>query len=134
MDLAQTYSITIAALGALSALMFCQLIVADVVGVRAKHLPGSSVPTDHSNLLFRTTRTVANTNESIAIFILAVLFCVLSGASPTVTAYGAWGFVISRALYAICYYANLPLLRSTTFALALLAIVALLITGFSGWF
>lgn len=73
MDLTQTYSMTIAALGSVAVLMLCQLLIADVVGLRTKHVPGSQVPTDHDNLLFRASRVVANTNESIAIFILAVI-------------------------------------------------------------
>ena len=72
MELAQTYSITIIALGAMAVLMFCQLLIADVIGIRSKHVPGSQVAADHNNIHFRASRTVANTNESIAIFVLAV--------------------------------------------------------------
>ncbi len=133
MDLATTYSLTIAALGALGALMLCQLLIADITGLRSGHLPGSQVPANHDEPLFRTVRTVANTNESIAIFILAVLFCLLSGAPAESTAYAAWAFVAARLLYAVCYYANLKPLRSIMFGLSLLAIAALLVIGFSGW-
>ena len=134
MDLAQTYPMTVAALGALAVLMFCQLLVADVVGLRSKHIPGSPVPADHDNPLFRTSRTVTNTNESIAIFILAILFCMLSGAPAGTTAYAAWAFVIARFLYAVCYYSNLQLLRSTMFGISLIALAALLVIGCSVWF
>jgi uncharacterized MAPEG superfamily protein len=131
MELAQTYSTTIAALGTLAVLMFFQLLVADLIGLRTKHVPGSQVPSDHSNPLFRASRTVANTNESIAIFILAVLFCMLSGASASATGYSAWAFVIARLLYAACYYLNWQSPRSAMFGISLVALVALLITGFS---
>ena len=134
MDLAQTYSITITALGALAVLMFCQLLIADVIGLRAKHIPGSQVPADHKNLLFRASRTVANTNEGIAIFLLAVIFCMLSGASASATAYAAWVFVGGRFFYALCYYFNLQLLRSTVFGISLVALAALLIIGFTAGF
>ena len=129
MDIAQTYAMTISAAGTLAVLMLCQLLIADVVGLRTGHVPGSLAETDHDNPLFRVTRTVANTNESIAIFVLAILFCVLSGAPAAATAYAAWAFVIARALYAICYYANLRLLRSCMFGISLIALIALLVIG-----
>ncbi|QFU75155.1 MAPEG family protein [Halioglobus maricola] len=133
MDLAHTYSMAISALGALAILMFCQLLVADVVGLRSRHIPGSAVPADHENPLFRASRTVANTNESIAIFILAILFCMLCGAPASATAYAAWAFVVARCLYAVCYYLNLQILRSVMFGISLLALTALLVLGGSAW-
>ena len=133
MEIAQTYSMTILALGVLAIAMFVQLLVADVIGLRSGHVPGSLAPADHDNLLFRATRTVANANESIAIFVLAIFFCMLSGAPAGPTAYAAWAFVIARVLYAICYYANLKVLRSSVFSISLLAIAALLIIGCSVW-
>lgn len=114
----------------MSLLLFCQLLVADAVGIRSGHTPGATVATDHDNVLFRVTRTVANSNESIAIFILAVVFCMFSKASPQYTAYAAWGFVGSRAAYALCYYFNIKLLRSVIFALALICLLSLIILGF----
>ena len=129
-DIMQTYEMTIYAIGVLALLLLSQLLVADVVGILSKHTPGSAIGGGHSDLLFRVSRTAANTNESIAIFILATLFCILSGASPTYTAYGAWGFVLSRALYAVFYYSNLQTLRSATFAISLCCLLGLLLTGF----
>ena len=81
------YSLTVAALGALAVLLIVQLIVADAIGIRNKHVPGAAVPSDHNNLLFRATRTVANTNESFSIFVVALLFALLSLASPTAVGY-----------------------------------------------
>ena len=133
MEIAQTYSMTVLALGVLAVVMFCQLLLADVIGLRSGHMPGALAPADHDNLLFRATRTVANTNESIAIFILAILFCTMSGAPAAATAYAAWSFVIARILYAVCYYSNLKLLRSSVFGISLLAIAALLVIGCSAW-
>ena len=132
MDFIQTYSSVITAMGALSLLMLSQVLVADVLGLRAKHLPGSQVPADHSNPLFRATRTVANTNESITVFVLAILFCIFSGASVSLTTYAAWTFVAARLLYAICYYSNLQRLRSTMFGVSLLALIGLIVIGFFG--
>ncbi|NND69709.1 MAG: MAPEG family protein [Halioglobus sp.] len=126
----QSYEMTVYAIGVLALLLLSQLLVADVVGILSRHTPGSTIGGGHSDVLFRVSRTVANTNESIAIFVLAVLFCILSGASPTYTAYGAWGFVLSRALYAVFYYSNLQILRSTVFGISLLFLLGLLLTGF----
>lgn len=133
MELVQSYSITIVALGSLAALMLCQLLVADVVGIRLKHVPGSQVPSDHENPLFRASRVVANTNESVAIFVLAVFFCILSEAAANTTGYAAWAFVMARFLYAVCYYSNWQLARSVVFALSLVSLAALLANGFWQW-
>ena len=125
-----TYGSTIYALGALAILTLIQLLVADVVGITRKHIPGTPVLGDHSDLLFRVTRTVANTNESIAIFLCAVLFCILSSASPTFTAYAAWTYVFSRIFYAFCYYTNLQTMRSICFVVVALSLLALILIGF----
>jgi uncharacterized MAPEG superfamily protein len=130
MDILQAYQSTISAMGAMSLLLFCQLLVADAVGIRSGHTPGATVGTDHDKLLFRVTRTVANSNESIAVFILAVLFCIFAKASPQYTAYAAWGFVVSRAAYALCYYFNIKLLRSVIFGVALICLLSLIVLGF----
>ena len=125
----ETYSTSIAALGAVTALMLLQLVVADVVGIVNKHVPGSKIPDDHDNLLFRAARTVANTNESIGIFICALLFCFLSNASPDYTAHASWAYFCFRAIYAFCYYANIPTLRSVSFGLSLLSLLGLMLVG-----
>lgn len=129
MDILTAYSSVSSAIGAMAALMFVQIIGGDIIGIRTKHLPGALVEADHSNILFRASRTVANTNESIAIFILAVIFGVFQGADPKLMSYAAWAFVVSRAAYALCYYLDIRALRSVVFALALLSLLALLILG-----
>lgn len=125
----ETYSTAVAALGFVAALMVLQLLVADVLGILRKHVPGAPVTADHSDALFRATRAVANTNESIAIFICAFLFCVFSSASPVYTAVAAWAYGVSRALYLLCYYVNLQIARSICFGFSLLALVVLLLVG-----
>ncbi len=124
------YESTVLAMGAMAGLMLIQLLVADATGIRLKHTPGSAVASDHDSFLFRSSRTVANTNESIAIFVLASLFCILSNANPVHTAYASWGFVAARAVYVVCYYGDFRLLRSVTFGISLLFLIALLIIGF----
>ncbi len=127
--LVDAYGLSITALGAVAALMLVQVLVADLLGIANKHTPGSLVEADHGRAFFRATRAVGNTNESVAIFICALLFCMFSQASPSYTAYAAWAYAISRALYAVCYYGNLQILRSTVFGVSLLALVALLVIG-----
>lgn len=123
------YESTIMAMGVMAGLMLLQLLIADAVGIKAKHSPGSAVVANHDDFLFRATRTVANTNESIAIFLLASLFCILAHANPAYTATAAWGFVVARAVYAACYYFDFRLLRSVIFGLSLLFLAALLVIG-----
>lgn len=127
--LLQTYSSSIATLAVIAGTMLVQLVVADATGILRKHVPGTKVSDDHNDLLFRVSRTVANTNESIAIFVCALLFCILSGASPEFTAYAAWAYVCSRIAYAFAYYSDLRLLRSICFGLSALALFALLLIG-----
>ncbi len=128
----EAYAGAVAALGYVAVLMLVQLVVADVVGIRQRHVPGSPVEANHNSVLFRVGRTVGNTNESIAIFICALLFCFYAAGSPTYTSYCAWGFAVFRTLYAVCYYANLQTLRSVSFALALLSLVGLVGVGWAG--
>ena len=123
------FSASIAGLGVLAALMLVQVIVADVVGILRRHTPGTPVNPEHADALFRVTRTVANTNETIAIFICALAFCILTDASIEYTAYATWIYVGSRMVYAACYYANQQLMRSVSFGVSLLALAAMLIIG-----
>lgn len=129
MEILEQFQQLALAMCGMALLMLMQILVVDVLGIRAKHVPGTLVDANHDSLIFRASRTVANTNESIAVFILAVLFCVLMGASPLYTAYAAWGFVVSRVLYAFCYYSNLKLLRSVVFGVSLVFLFALLAIG-----
>jgi uncharacterized MAPEG superfamily protein len=131
MEIAQIYESTIVGLGAMALLMVIQLVFADIVSIKARHTPGSPVLVGHESLLFRSARTVGNTNESVAIFLLSVLFCIYSNASPTLTAYVSWGFIITRLFYAGFYYFNLQLCRSVTFGISILCLLALVAIGFS---
>ncbi len=125
----EAYATTIAAIAALAGLMLVQILVADVVGIKRRHVPGTPPSPDHADMLFRATRTVANLNESVAAFILLVMFCMLSGAAPGATAVATWIYVVSRIAYAACYYGNIPTLRSVSFGISLLALFGLLGLG-----
>lgn len=123
------YAASVAAVGYVAALMLAQLLVADVLGIAGRHVPGTPVRADHADPLFRATRAVANTNESIGVFVCALLFCLWSGAAPDLTAYAAWTYAGARTVYAGFYYANLQTLRSITFGISLLALLALVLVG-----
>ena len=124
-----SYELTIQSWGALGLLLLVQLLVADLIGIKSKHVPGTPPEQSHANLLFRASRTVANTNESIALYIILVLFCVFSGADATYTGYLSWAYVIGRAVYAVFYYVNQPTMRSVSFGITLLVLIGLLVTG-----
>ncbi len=124
-----SYETTTMSLGALALLLLVQVFIADIVGIRSRHVPGTPVNARHDDPLFRASRVVGNTNESIAIFIVLFIFCLLSGADPDYTGYLAWAYVVSRAAYAACYYANQQIARSVVFGVSLLSLVGLLITG-----
>ena len=124
------YASTVYAIGAMAVVLLVQVVIADVVGIRNRHVPGTAPPETHGSTLFRVSRTIANTNETIAVFLCGVLFCMLIGASATYTAVSAWAYVCARVLYALCYYFNIPMLRSICFGLSLFALAGLLLVGF----
>lgn len=127
--LLSNYDWLIYAVGAMALLMIVQLLVADLVGLSRKHMPGTPVNADHGNLHFRSVRALGNTNESIAIFVLLVLFNLFVGADAGLAGAAAWGFVLGRAGHMACYYANIQLVRSGFFGLSLIALIAMLVIG-----
>jgi uncharacterized MAPEG superfamily protein len=127
------YVPTIWALGMSGALLLTQLVVADVTGIRARHQPGTPVEADHSSFLFRATRAHANTNESIAAFVLLALFGMLSVAAPGWLNALAWIYVAARLAHMVFYYAGAQLARSVAFAAGLAALFGMLIVGVSAW-
>lgn len=111
---------------ALAILLLAQILVADVAGIRARHVPGTPVTGGHDDFLFRATRTHANTNEVLGLFLLLLVVAIVAGADPRWSAAAAWGFVAARAGYAVCYYADWRTARSVVFGAGLLAQAALL--------
>ena len=122
----QAYTSVFTAFAAVGVLFVVQLLVADVAGIRAKHEPGTAVVGDHDDFLFRAVRAHANTNESLAAFVMIALAAAALGADPVWTGRLAWAFAACRAVHMGAYYADLRTLRSAAFALGLLCIVALL--------
>jgi uncharacterized MAPEG superfamily protein len=123
------YAATVWAMGIMGGLILLQLIVFDVAGIQAKHVPGSAVEGGHERFLFRAARVHANTNESIAVFVLLALFGILHNAAPGWLNACAVVFVAARIAHMLCYYAGIGLLRSAAFVVAFLALVGMLIAG-----
>ena len=108
-------------------------LAVDVVGIRAKHGPGAPVAADHNNLLFRVTRAHANTNESIGVFILVLLFGMATSAAPAWINGLAWVYVAGRVGHMLCYYVNLKMARSVVFVVSLVALIGILVVGVAAW-
>src|SRR5438876_9648023 len=120
-------------MGATGGVLLIQLLVLDVAGLKVRHRPGTPVEADHGNFLFRASRAHANTNESIAAFILLALFGVLSAAPAGWLNTLAWVYVLARIAHMLCYYANVQLLRSLSFGVGLVALLGLLIVVVLAW-
>ena len=127
-DLA-AYRPAILSFGVMGALYLAQLLVADVIGIRRKHIPGTPVTAGHDDLHFRAVRAHANTTESIAAFILIGLFTIAMGATPTWVSALCWTFVGARAAHMTLYYLDVRAPRSVAFALALVALGLLFVLG-----
>lgn len=110
---------------------FVQLLIADVIGLRRGHIPGHAVACGHDDALFRAVRAVANLNESLAIFVLALVIALGVGADPWWSAACAWVYLAGRIGHGICYYSDWRMARSLAFGISLLGLVGLL--GQSAW-
>jgi len=113
------------AMGIAGGLIFIQLLVADIAGMREPHTPGAPIKADHNSFIFRSHRTLGNMNESIAVFILFTLVGILSGADPQWLGRFALGYTGARTVYMLCYWFNLQMVRSIFFGLSLLALLGL---------
>jgi uncharacterized MAPEG superfamily protein len=126
-ELLVSYAPTLTAYVCLAGLYLAQALVADVVGIRAGHVPGMPVTSGHGDLLFRATRAQANTNENLPVFLLLSLAAMLLRAAPAWTNVLVWVFVASRAAHMLAYYADLRPVRSAIFGVTLLSLLGLLV-------
>jgi len=126
-EFAVPYGSALTACVLLGALYLVQAMVADVVGIRTGHVPGMPITSGHGDLLFRTTRAQANTNENLPIFLLLSVSAMLLGAGVVWTNRLVWTFVLARAAHMLAYYADLRLLRSTIFTVSTVALIGLLV-------
>ena len=116
------YMPTIYAMGSTGLLMLIQLLVADLAGLKSHHKPGTPVAPDTESFIFRATRSHANTNESVAIFILLAVSGLLSSVPPQWLNVMASVYVASRAVHMLCYYANQAMFRTIAFGISLAAL------------
>lgn len=132
-ELAATYSCALSALLLFAVLMVIQFAVADVAGIRAKHVPGMPVAGGHDSFLFRATRAHANSNEQLPLLVLMVLLCLGLGASPEWTGRLLWAFVAARVGHMLFYYADQRLARSGAFVIGSIAQLGLLVLAVMAW-
>jgi uncharacterized MAPEG superfamily protein len=123
------YGTTIWAMGIMGGLILVQILVLDLAGMGSGHVPGAPVTADHGSFFFRATRAHANTNESIAAFVLLALFGILHNAAPGWLNLLAVVYVGARIAHMVCYYLGIGILRSTAFAVALFALIGMLVVG-----
>ena len=128
------YEPTIIMLGTTGILMLVQLLVADAVGMLRRHKPGHPVEADHTDFLFRATRALGNTNESVAIFVLLALSGMLSGASPGWLNLYAVAYVAARVVHMLAYYAKQGMVRSSAFAISVVALAGMAFVTVRAWF
>ncbi|HSW14128.1 MAG TPA: MAPEG family protein [Solimonas sp.] len=125
--LAATQFCALAAALTLGFAILAQFLVLDIAGIRSKHVPGTPVTGGHDDFLFRAARAHANTSENLGLYLLSFFCALLLGADPRWTAGAAWTFTAARIAHMGCYYADLRMARSVSFAIGLLAQVALLL-------
>ena len=123
------YAPSVLALGLFGLLYLVQLVVADVTGVRRRHVPGTPVSGAHDDFLFRATRAHANTTESVGAVILIAGFAILSGGAPAWVNGSLWTFLGCRVVHTLAYYLDLRAVRSIAFVLALFALGFLFVAG-----
>lgn len=106
-------------------LILIQLIIADVAGIKAKHRPGMPMEADARRFVFRAMCAHANTNESVACFMLFVVAGILANADSLWLNSFAWLYVGCRVAHMLFYYWHIPWLRSLSFGISLAALLGL---------
>ena len=131
--MANDYRLTIIVMGIAGFLLVLQVIIADLTAIRHKHKAGYPIPADSTTFLFRSARTHANTNESIAAFALLAVAGMLSSAPPTWINGLSAAWLVSRLAHMAFYYSNVKLPRSIAFGVSLMALLGLFLTTASAW-
>jgi len=121
------YQSTFVACVVLAGLILIQVLVADLVSIKARHVPGMPVTDGHASFHFRAVRAIGNTNETLGLFLLLAALAVVLGASARWTAILAWVYVAGRAGHMTFYYARIGWARSTAFSISLAAQIGLLL-------
>lgn len=133
MSLSDIYYPTVLAMLLAGLLFLVQLLVADVAGIIAKHKPGHPISADSRSFLFRAARAHANTNESIAIFVIFAVVGLLVNANSSWLNALALLYVGGRAGHMATYYAGWSIPRSIMFGVSLLALLGMSVTVFLGY-
>ncbi len=128
MDLLQ-YQSAFVALGCLGALHVLQLLIADVIAIMRRHVPGTAVTSGHDDALFRATRAHANTTESLGAVVLIAAFALVAGITPALASGCLWSYFGLRCAHALAYYLGLGLVRSIAFALSVVVLLVLFGAG-----
>jgi len=128
-EVLQPYEVTIWCLVTMGGLLFVQLLVADVIGLTRGHTPGTALTSSHGDIHFRATRAHANTNESIASFLLLTIGGMALGVAPQYLNILAVVYCGARIAHMIFYWLNLAPLRSLSFIVSLCALLGMMVMG-----
>ncbi len=129
MEFLTPYKWSVLVIGLVGLMQVIQLIIADVVALKAKHTPGFPIEATHDSFVFRATRAFMNTNESVSIFILLLMFATLLGGAPSWVNGFSLLYFVARVGHMFFYYINFSLARSGAFGLSLIGLVGLFICG-----
>ena len=121
------YHSTLLACVVLAVLILVQVLVADFVSIKLRHVPGMPVTEGHSSFHFRAVRAIGNTNETLGLFLLTVALAILFGARAQWVNLLVWVYVAARAGHMTFYYARVSWARSTAFTFGIGAQIALLV-------
>ena len=133
MEMFELYKVTILIIGLTALILIVQLLIVDLIAIKAKHTPGFPVEPNHESNLFRAVRAQSNTNESIPIFILLVIFAILSSANPEWINNFSMAYFVGRVGHMTFYYLGIGLARSVAFGVSLIALIGMLVTSFLVW-
>ncbi|EGR1514374.1 MAPEG family protein [Vibrio vulnificus] len=133
MELINQYSTSVLVLGLSGMLFFIQLLVADVTSIKQGHTPGISVNAGHESFLFRSSRAFANSNETVGILVLFMLFAIFSSANPLWINSLSLMYLFGRIGHMIFYYANFQLMRSVSFVVSAIGLIGMFVSGLMRW-
>lgn len=133
MEFLLPYKMTIWILGSLGSLLLLQLVVLDIAILSQKHIPGFTIEANHEHFLFRANRALANSNESLGIFIVFVLFALFSQPIAHWINGFAVVYLFGRIGHMLCYYFNMKILRSIFFVVSLFGLIGLFVTAVVAW-
>ena len=127
LELNSAYLPSLWAMAATGLLIWLQLLIADISALKTPHIPGAPLEPNPKNFAYRAARAHANTNESVACFILFIVTGILANADNLWLNCFAWLYVGCRLGHMIFYYLQKSALRSTSFGISLAALLGLFV-------